>query len=186
MSRSQQHGVGALSGVPVLELIEQIRAKSLDPKLLRPADRRRCVQYLGTEGFLVEEMAQLFRVAERTIRRDRAAERKAAALRPDPELKGQLAGWLLQEAERAVQRIRRVTRDPACNPADRIAAERQCVELIDRQIARLQSLGLVDTAKLRAEVTTPEDDTLDLQAVTAELRRLAALEAIREEGQRDE
>lgn len=171
---------------PVLNLIGRIKNGELDPTTLGHADRRRCVQYLGTEGFAVEEVAQILGVSERTIRRDRAALRAAIALAPDPGLGGRLAGWLTEGAEQAVQRIRRATRDPACSPGERIAAEQRCVAILDRLIVRLQSLGFVDTARLRAEIATPEDDALDLQAVATELQRLAALEANTTEGQADE
>ncbi|MEM6503850.1 MAG: DeoR family transcriptional regulator [Planctomycetota bacterium] len=163
----------------VIDLIQQIKTGDLDASLLGHTDRRRCVRWLTVEGLAVEEIAQVLAVSERTIRRDRAKLRDEVALDPDPRLALRLAGWMFDECEIAVQRLRRVTRDPHCSPGDKIDAEQRCLSMIDRLIGRLQSMGLLAsaTAKLHAEISVPDGEELDLDGLASELSRLRAIES---------
>ena len=95
---------------PVLELIRQIKAGSLDPQNLAAAERQACVMHLSAEGLSVPEIGQVLKRSDRTIARDRRAIQEANALQQDPKFAGEMAGILLSEADACISRMRRAVR----------------------------------------------------------------------------
>ena len=109
---------------PVLEVIRQIKAGSLDSQQLAAAERQACVMHLSAEGLSVPEIAQVLKRSERTITRDRRAIQEANALQQDPKFAGEMAGILVNEADACISRIRRAARPADTPPAVRVEAER--------------------------------------------------------------
>ena len=79
-------------GMSVIDMVQAIRDGRLKGKQMTVEQRRRCVQYLGSEGLTVPEMAQMLGCSDRTIARDRSAIQEAMTLEPDPKLVGRFRG----------------------------------------------------------------------------------------------
>lgn len=140
-----------------MEILQRIKVHDLDPKTLGAAERRLCVVHLIGEALSNSEMAHLLKCSDRTIERDRREIRDSHALKPDPKFADRIAGDLYAEAEQAIFRIRRATRDPTATPGDRISAEKSCFDIRCHMIDRLQSLGYLPSALRRTEVSLRGD-----------------------------
>ncbi|MBS0189672.1 MAG: hypothetical protein JSR52_00850 [Planctomycetes bacterium] len=140
-----------------MEILQRIKVHDLDPKTLGAVERRLCVVHLIGEALSNSEMAHLLKCSDRTIERDRREIRDSHALKPDPKFADRIAGDLYAEAEQAIFRIRRATRDPATTPGDRIAAEKSCFDIRCHMVDRLQSLGYLPSALRRTEVSLRGD-----------------------------
>ncbi|MCC7409731.1 MAG: helix-turn-helix domain-containing protein [Phycisphaeraceae bacterium] len=134
-----------------LAILQDLKQGAGSPHDLSTQDRRVCVMHLGAEGLSIAEIAKILGVSERTILRDRRVNQEENALQHDPRLAGQMAGRLVAEAELAMQRIRRVTRDTQTPPAVRVEGEKACFGICHDAVARLQSLGFLPTATQRFE-----------------------------------
>ncbi len=120
----------------VLDLIRGLQAGSTSGASLTPGDRRRCVEHLSAEGYSAAEISEILKVSQRTIARDRTVIRQHNALERDPKLTAEMVGYLVQQAEQGVGRIRRVIRDSHTSPGVKIDGERACW-LISRAKHRL-------------------------------------------------
>ena len=158
----------------VLDLICGIKDGTVDPARFEHEQRQACVAHLSGEGYLGPEIAQILRVSERTIRRDRSALREAARLGRDPALVERIAGQLTAEADLCIGRIRRAIRDRQTPAATRIEGERACFQILIRLVERLQSLGFLPTAAQRvgAELTHRIAPLPDLQTLQAQIEDL--------------
>ncbi len=103
----------------VLSVIRDIQQGALAPRSLGVEDRRRCVEHLTGEGYSLAEIAEILKVTERTIARDRSAVRRSNAIECDEDLTGEMVGQLVKQADTTINRIRRVTRDSGTPPAAR-------------------------------------------------------------------
>lgn len=133
---------------PVLSVIRDIQRGEVNPKSLPIDDRRRCVEHLTGEGYSVAEIAEILKVTERTIARDRATIQEANAIERDPKLTGEMVGQLITQAETGIHRIRRVTRERNTPPAVRIDGEKACWVIARDLVQRLQSLGYLPTTPM--------------------------------------
>jgi hypothetical protein len=127
----------------VIDMVQAIRDGRLKGKQMTVEQRRSCVQYLGSEGLTVPEIAQMLRCSDRTIARDRAAIQEAMTLEPDPKLAGRFAGKLVAEAEASMARIRRFTRDREASIGSKIEGERASFEILCKLSEQLQRLGFL-------------------------------------------
>lgn len=162
----------------VLETIREIKSSIFDPKRLSPEDRQACVMHLGLEGLSVPEIAQVMKVSDRTVARDRKAIQEVNAIEHDPKLAGQFAGRLATEAEACINRIRRVTRDKETPPGVKVEGERSCFEILDKLTQRLQSLGFIPTAaqQIQADLTHHPGEPMPASEMIAELQRLEQID----------
>ena len=160
----------------VLDVLRKIQTGSLDPSQLAPGDRRVCVVHLSGEGYSVVEMAQVLKTSERTIARDRKAIQEANAIERSPQLAAQMVGKLMGEAELAISRIRRFTRDGKTPPATKVEGERACYQIVSDLFQRLQHAGYIPTAaqKISAQVLHVEADG-DLAGLQDEWRRVEGI-----------
>jgi transposase len=124
-----------------LSLLQKIQAGVMDPKCIRPAERRLIVSYLMADGYSTADMAQILKVSDRSIERDKKAVREANAIAADPQLVEQMVGRLVLEAELSIQRIRKAVRDKDTPQAVRIEAEHRCYQIVSDMITSLQRLG---------------------------------------------
>lgn len=161
----------------VLDLLGSIRSGQTAGRSLSPETRRLCVEYLAAEGVSNAEMAQLLDVTDRTIRRDREANREANALKIDDGFTDRIAGELTEEGRRAMDRIRRIARDKQIPPAVRIEGERAAYEILDRVTQRLQSLGYLPMAarQIKADLTHTVEPLGTPEEAIAELKRLQSV-----------
>ena len=154
-----------------LSLLQKVQAGTVDPKCIRPAERRLIVSYLMADGYSTADMAQILKVSDRSIERDKKAIRETNALAADPELVEQMVGRLVCEAELSVQRIRKAVRDKDTPHSVKVDAEYRCFQIINDMTISLQRLGFLPTAtaRLQADIThsigqIPELPQLDMEA----------------------
>jgi hypothetical protein len=161
-----------------LSLLQKIQAGTVDPKCIRTADRRLIVSYLMADGYSTADMAQILKVSDRSIERDKKALREANALSADPELVEQMAGRLVCEAELSVQRIRKTARDKNTPQAVKVDAEHRCYQIISDMIASLQRLGYLPVAaqRLQADFTHNIGQIPDVSQLQAELQKLRQIQ----------
>jgi len=106
----------------VIALINDIKNKTIDPKSLNIYTRRECVNYLMLSGLSSVEMAHLFNVDERTIRRDKKEIRSANALAIDDRTKEEFLGWACVKAERTQQEFLRIFRSSGASVTEKLRA----------------------------------------------------------------
>ena len=139
----------------VLSIMRDIQQGALAPRSLGVEDRRRCVEHLTGEGYSLAEIAEILKVAERTIARDRSAVRRSNAIERDEDITGEMVGQLVTQADTTINRIRRITRDSDTPPATRIEGEKACWVIRSDLIQKLQSLGYLPNApqEIRGQMT---------------------------------
>lgn len=131
---------------PVISLIQQIKAKQIDPQNLSAEDRRRCVEFLRIEGYQVPEIAQILRRDDRTIRRDLNQIRAENAVSPDPALVERVVGDLLQQADSSRAHLRRIAREQGASAMERHLAEHAAWKVTKECVETLQSVGYLPKA----------------------------------------
>jgi len=157
-----------------LSLLQKVQAGSVDPKCIRPAERRLIISYLIADGYCTADMAQILKVSDRSIERDKKAIRETNALAASPELVEQMAGRLVGEANLSIQRIRKAARDKATPQAVKVDAEHRCYQIASDMIGSLQRLGYlpIATARLQADITHNIGEIPALTQMLAEVQRL--------------
>jgi len=162
------------TGERTLSLLQKIQTGTVDPKCIRPAERHLIVSYLMADGYSTADMAQILKVSDRSIERDKQAIRKTNALAADPELVEQMVGRLVCEGELSVQRIRKAARDKDTPQAVKVDAEHRCYQIVSDMIASLQRLGYLPTAtpRLQADFTHNIGQIPDFSQMQAEVQRL--------------
>jgi DNA-binding CsgD family transcriptional regulator len=168
----------------VLSLIRDLQAGRVAGSSLSTSDRRRVVEQLALEGYSVAEIAEILKVSERTIARDRAAVRATHALSPSPELVRESAGMLVRQAEAGIGRLRKLGRDRDVPAAVKVQAEMAAWAISKDVVSKLQSLGYLPTAATRIEATLDarvETDSApsygDLQQELDRLERILGADA---------
>jgi hypothetical protein len=126
------------------------------------------------DGYSTADMAQILKVSDRSIERDKKAIRETNALAADPELVEQMVGRLVCEAELSIQRIRKAARDKNTPQAVKVDAEHRCYQIVSDMITSLQRLGYLPmaTARLQADLTHHVGQIPDLPQIEEELQRL--------------
>ena len=139
------------SDMPMPQVIKQLHSGQRDAETLPTDVRQRCVGHLTLEGFTTIEIAQLMRISERTVRRDRAAVRQDDALAPDAHLGDELLGEFQKMCMGAVQRLVRLAQETQ-NPAyARLWAEEAIVRIYQRLIDTVHRLHYFEDGKGRLE-----------------------------------
>ena len=159
------------------DLLHKVKSGETRGKDLRPEDRQTLVSVLSAEGASTPDIANLLKVSDRTIERDRQTIAKRHALTKDPALTGIMLGRLRSEVELSVATARRLARDKDVDPAVRLDAAVRCVELYDLLINRLQTTGHVDRVAqhIQADVTH-QAVVPTAEGFAQELERLKAID----------
>jgi transposase len=157
-----------------LSLLQKIQSGALDPKLVRPTERRILVGFLMSDGYSAAEIAQILKVSDRSIERDKKAIREENAIAPNPKLVEQMVGRLMFEADLSIQRIRKATRDKDAPASVKIDAEHRCYQIVHDMVLSLQRLGFlpIATARLQADITHSIGQVPDFPQMQSEVQRL--------------
>ena len=161
----------------VLSIIRGLQNGTASPKSLSIHDRRACVEHLTGEGYSIVEVAEILRVSERTIARDRKAILEANAIEHDPRLSEEMAGRLVREAELTISRMRRVARDKSTPASVKVDAEHRCYLVLSDMVRAMQSLGYLPTAahQIQADLTHHLDEPPGFDQTLTEVTRLELL-----------
>lgn len=143
-----------------LAILRELKAGRVRAGNLSSEDRQTCVDHLSAEGYSAAEIAEILRVSERTIARDRAALRAHYRLNSDPGFGAEFAGNLARQAELAAWRLLRVYREKEAPHFARIAAAAATWKVQLDLLRALQSLGQLPIAgsPVRAEASAPGAD----------------------------
>ncbi len=162
------------TGERTLSLLQKIQAGTVDPKCIRPVERRQIVSYLMADGYCTADMAQILKVSDRSIERDKKAIRETNALAADPEMVEQMTGRLVCEANLSIQRIRKAARDKNTPSVVKVDAEHRCYQIVSDMIGSLQRLGYlpIATARLQTNITHNIGQIPDYSQMQAEVQRL--------------
>ena len=160
-----------------MSLVRKLHEGALAPSSVSTDSRLVCVEYLTNEGYSAEEIAEIFKVSSRTINRDRREIRESHAVVRDPALVGQQVGQLMQQADLAIQRLRRIGKESNCPAAVKVEAERGAWSVTREVVEALQSLGYLPTAaqELRADMTHHLGTPQSLEQTLGELKELRLL-----------
>ena len=174
---SEVSGDSGGSGGRTVMLLQQIRSGQMDASAIGRDDRRLLVAFLMADGYSTAEMAQLLKVSDRSIERDKQAIRQENALPQDPKLYEQMTGRLVGEAELVIQRIRRIVRDKKVQGSVRIDGEHRCYLILSDLVQSLQRLGYLPTASQRVEADLVHHvgELPDIEELSIELQRLRQL-----------
>ena len=165
-------------GPSVLDLIRGIRSGDVAPGGLDKDSRRACVEHLTVEGYSAVEIAEILRVTDRTVRRDREAIRAAHAVQQDPRLVEEMVGRLVQQANVSVEHVSRAVRGKDVKPTDRIEAELACWRIVKELVESLQRLGYLPAAAVQVRGDLRHSFSVELPSVAdlqAEAERLEAI-----------
>lgn len=179
MMKMDEHSNAAPeSSESVLSIIRKLHSGELEAKSLGADDRRRCGEHMVGEGYSTVEIAEVLKVSERTIARDRAATRQANALKRDPAFASEMAGNLVRHADLAVSRIRRVTRDRDTPPNVKVDGERACWTINRELVQSLQELGHLPKApqEIRGDLTHHLAEPPAMAAIRDELQRVMEIQ----------
>ncbi len=156
-----------------IALLRAIRDGEIDPTSLSGSERRACVEHVHAEGASASDIATLLGVSVRTIRRDIALMREEHAAAMDEKFVPRMVGMLLQEAEIAQMRLRRLGRDKDSSPGDRIEAAKASWGVTRDLIQSLQGLGYLPSAvrQIRAEL----NHRVDSDELATDLREVEAI-----------
>jgi hypothetical protein len=167
-------------GRTVVGLIRALQSGEIAGPALPATDRRRVVEHLWAEGYSVPETAEIVRVAERTILRDRAAIRAANAVRPHEEFVPETVGALVRQADLTVARLRRVSRDKQSPAAARVDAELGCWTVTRELVSTLQELGYLPSApkQVSGHITHRVEEAPSYKELQGELERIGMIVAV--------
>jgi transposase len=129
------------SEIPAVQLLQQINAGLVDPKLLDPTSRQRCIEVLVAEGYTVPNIAQVLKRSEKTIGRDLKDIQARHALSPDAEFAKQLIGQVFQKAMNHHDHLVRLARTQGATVGEKVLAEASAWKVLKELVERLQDLG---------------------------------------------
>jgi hypothetical protein len=146
-------------------VIQRIKSGSLDPKLLDKEHRLLCVEALYLEGVTPMALAELFKVNDRTIRRDMQEIRIRNSLNPNPELVKQIIGdfWLNASAHR--NHLMKLARGKDGSVGERAQAEYYASRTTIDIVSVLQSIGYIPKmpgAVAVLHATSPSSESITL------------------------
>jgi len=130
-------------------ILRKLKSGEFSDNKLTPPQRRPVVEWLLLQGMTNHEIADLIGMSEKTISRDRQEIRRDNAMAPSPRLVAEFMGEYRVQLDASVSRLRRIERDPASSPTVRVDAAKEAVNLLDRFVARLHSLGYHEAAPSR-------------------------------------
>lgn len=129
--------------VSIHSILNQIREGTLDPSTLLKEVRQLAVEALTFEGYLPSAIAQLFKVSDRTIKRDLQDIYEKNALEPSRELGRQLIGEYLQKSRTHHAYLMRLARTKEASIQEKVNAESMAAQTLKDMIKTLQSLGFL-------------------------------------------
>jgi len=127
---------------PHLSILQQIKDGALDPKTLSAELRKEFVEILKDEGYTTSQMAQIFDVTDRQIRRDVEWVKKKNSLAPSIEFAKEMVGDMVKKALVHHDYLVRLSNGDIL-PADKIQARVSAWRVIEGLAEKLQTLGFL-------------------------------------------
>ena len=127
---------------PHLSILQKIKDGELDPKTLSAELRKEFVEILKDEGYTTSQMAQIFGVTDRQIRRDVEGLKKKNSLVPSIEFAKEFVGDIVKKALVHHDYFVRLSNGDI-PPADKIQARASAWRIIEGLAEKLQTLGFL-------------------------------------------
>lgn len=165
-----------LENTPVLQILKQIHNGTFDLKELTQEIRQDCVEHLWyTEAQPIATIANIFKVSDKTIRRDQEDIRKRRAKQPSMDYSMQVFGELLEKARLVHENMMRLSRTPDASVQEKAQAGFYAWKIIQEQIKIAQSLGVAPSQALKIETSVHQEDAITPAQLKAELARLEGI-----------
>jgi len=160
---------------PILEILTQIKNGIRDPKKLPTDIRRDCVEHLWhVEGQPTAVIAQLLKVSDKTIQRNKDAirERNAKKLTQEDRLK--ILGDLLAKGTAAHENLMRLARSKDGSIQEKAQSGYYAWKGIEEQVELLQSLGYFPSKpmQIEADIHYSREEEMTPAQLKEELARL--------------
>ena len=126
---------------PILSLIQQIKDGTLNPKILSIDSRKECVKIMKGEGYTNPQIAQIFQITDRQIRRDVKQIREDNPLTPSIEFAKQTVGDVVIKALAHHDYFVRLSNSKDCSSAEKIQSRVAAWQVLKGLVEKLQSLG---------------------------------------------
>ena len=128
---------------PHLSILQKIKDGEIDPKMLSAELRKEFVEILKDEGYTTSQMAQIFGVTDRQIRRDVEWVKKKNALTPSVEFAKEMIGDMVKKAMVHHDYLVRLSNNQDIPAADKIGARVSAWRIIEGLAEKLQTLGVL-------------------------------------------
>lgn len=133
--------------IPVVEMLQKIKAGLINPHKLAKETRQACVEVMDLEGYSHAAIAGLLKTSDRTIRRDTEEIRKRNSLRASPELTAMLIGDLMRMAKSHYMRLKQLARSKESSPFEMSKSELMAWKVISEAFQNLNSIGFLMTVE---------------------------------------
>lgn len=161
--------------IPALQIISQIREGTLDPKKISSEMRQDCVEHLWiVEGQPTAVIANLLKVSDKTIRRDKDDIRERNSKKLTPEDREKLLEELLAKATASHENLHRLSRSKEGSIQEKGQTDYYAGKLILEQIAIGQTLGIFPkkSIQLEADIHYKKEEETTPDKLKEELARL--------------
>lgn len=125
----------------ILDLIQEIKQGSFEVKTLSKELRQACVEVLIFEGYSAPQLAQIFGVSDKTLRRDKDEISARNAVTPSLELAKAYVGELIAKSEGSISYLTRLSRAKDGSIAEKGQVEYLAWKILEERTKLLQSLG---------------------------------------------
>ncbi len=159
-----------------ISLIKQLRDGKISAADLTKESEIACVEYLNGEGFKKCEIAELLKVAPRTVYRDLAQIRKENAINLDAEFVAQHVGELKKRCSSAISNLLKIQNDKKCPHKVKVDAIHKTWLIFKECTQTLQSLYYLPNAatEIRASVDHNFGEPPSFDEITHDLSILKA------------
>lgn len=162
-----------LSDLPVSDLLARIKNGAISPRALDKSTRQLCVEVLIGEGYSHVSIASLFKINDRTVRRDFVEIRQRNAVSASPELTKQLVGELIAAARNHYASQKQIARTKDAFPDERSRAEAMAWKGAKELLEKLFLIGYITTTDGLAlnKSNVIKDSTANLSQEDADIRK---------------
>ena len=167
----------------VYKIIQSLKDKTLDTSLIKKETRIECVEVLSLEGWTVVSMAELFKISEKTIKRDLDVISVKNALQHDPDLLQKVLGDYILKTNMSYANLVRLARNKEGSISERVQAEYSATLVLNNRIKILQSLGHLPEATRKINIVagkTREEEIAEINKEIEELKGILPAEVIEE------
>ncbi len=155
----------------VYELTKAIQERKVAPKEISQLDRRAVVEYLVYEGHSTEELAMFLDVCDRTIERDRAANRKRylfIAKIKDPDY---FVSMVIREADVCKAKLRKLARQEGTGVDDLRKIQKAIHDINMELTDRLAKIGKLPSSAMKVEIDSEVKHSGSISLTRGELEQ---------------
>ncbi len=169
-----------LDQISVHAVLSGIQSNTLDAGTLSKAMRQLCVEALFLEGYTPTSLAQLFKVSDKTIRRDMEEIRRKNALLPSVDFAKEMIGEFWQKVQVHEAHLMKLARAKDSSIGEKAQAEFLAFRVMKEAIQIFQTLGYAPCkpTELVAELFHYDADDSGFDDIR---KKLAEFEAIKKE-----